>query len=304
VRVFGATGVGIAEGFGTPDWRALLGLRLGPRPTPAKPPEPPRPLPEPPRDTDGDGLIDVADRCPNEPETRNEFEDEDGCPDDPDPDKDNVIGAADQCPDQPEDLDSFEDGNGCPDPDNDGDTVLDADDECRDVPGVPVMKGCPDPDRDGDTVVDRLDNCPDEPGMVEHQGCKKKELVKIVDGKLEILDIVYFALDAAVIQQRSFPLLDNVARVLTAQPKITKVRVEGHTDDLGNDDYNKKLSQRRADAVRAYLINKGIDAGRLEAVGFGEEQPKVKETTAAARATNRRVEFVILEGGAGIVTPK
>ena len=182
--------------------------------------------------------------------------------------------------------------------------MLDADDECRDVPGVPVMKGCPDPDRDGDTVVDRLDNCPDEPGLVEHQGCKKKELVKIVDGKLEILDIVYFALDAAVIQQRSFPLLDNVARVLTAQPKITKVRVEGHTDDLGNDDYNKKLSQRRADAVRAYLINKGIDAGRLEAVGFGEEQPKVKETTAAARATNRRVEFVILEGGAGIVTPK
>ena len=104
------------------------------------------------------------------------------------------------------------------------------------VPGIPVMKGCPDPDRDNDTVVDRLDNCPDEPGPVENQGCKLKQLVKIVEGKLEILDIVYFALNQAVIERRSYKLLDEVARVINAHPEITKLRVEGHTDSQGNDE--------------------------------------------------------------------
>jgi outer membrane protein OmpA-like peptidoglycan-associated protein len=161
------------------------------------------------------------------------------------------------------------------------------------------MGGCPDPDRDGDTVVDRLDNCPDEPGLPEHQGCKEKELVKIVDGKLELLDVVYFALDAAVIQPKSYPLLDNVARVLKAHGQIAGIRVEGHTDDRGDNAYNTKLSQRRADAVRAYLIKQGIDAGRLEAVGFGEDQPKTTNATVEGRATNRRVEFVIIGGSGG-----
>jgi outer membrane protein OmpA-like peptidoglycan-associated protein len=98
-----------------------------------------------------------------------------------------------------------------------------------------------------------------------------------------------------VIQARSYALLDNVARVLTAQPRITKLRIEGHTDDQGDAVYNKRLSQRRADAVRAYLIKKGVDAGRLDAVGFGEEQFKTSNATAAGRATNRRVEFVIVD---------
>jgi outer membrane protein OmpA-like peptidoglycan-associated protein len=180
--------------------------------------------------------------------------------------------------------------------------VLDTDDTCRDVAGLPALQGCPDPDRDGDTVVDRLDNCPDVPGLVEHQGCKEKELVKIVDGKLEILDIVYFKLDAAVIQQKSYALLDNVARVLNAHAQIARIRIEGHTDDQGNDGYNKKLSQRRADAVRAYLIKQGVDASRLEAAGFGEEQPKTENTTIEGRATNRRVEFVIVGGSSDVKT--
>jgi outer membrane protein OmpA-like peptidoglycan-associated protein len=322
VRVFGALGAGLAEGYGTPDWRALVGFRLGPSGE--------RPA-EPKRDRDNDGILDVADRCPDQAETRNSFEDADGCPDDPDPDKDNVIGAADQCPTEPEDADGFEDGNGCPDPDNDNDKILDVEDKCRDVAGVPetqgcpdpdrdgdtivdrldkcpdqpgvaALQGCPDPDRDGDTVVDRIDNCPDEPGLPENQGCKKKELVKLVDGKIEILDIVYFNLNAAVIQPKSYALLDNVARVLVSHPEITKVRVEGHTDNQGDDVYNKKLSQRRADAVRAYLIKKGVAGARLDAVGFGEEQPKVDNGTVEGRATNRRVEFVIVGGSDTVKT--
>ena len=247
VRLFAAAGVGVAEGFGTPDWRALGGVRLVTCPIPPKaapvkvvetvpPPPPPTPIP---------------------------------------------------VPDPAIDLDS----------DNDG--VLDSVDECPTVAGLPELKGCPDPDRDGDTVVDRLDNCPDEPGPPENQGCKAKQLVKIGQGKLEILDIVYFALDKAVIQKRSFELLDEVARVLGAHPEITKIRVEGHTDSQGNDAYNKKLSQRRADAVMAYLIKKGVAVDRLEAHGFGEEVPKDTNATKEGRAANRRVEFTIV-GGAGV----
>ena len=303
LRVFGAVGAGLSEGFGTPDWRALVGLRFGTSPKPPAEPAPrpllPLPLPEPPKDSDGDGLIDVADRCPTEAETINAFEDADGCPDDPDPDHDGVIGTADQCPDAPEDLDGFEDGNGCPDPDNDSDTVLDTDDACRDVPGVVNMKGCPDPDRDGDTVVDRLDNCPDEPGSPANQGCKDKQLVVITGDKLDILETVFFKTNKAVIEKRSYNLLDNVAAVLASHSTI-RVEVEGHTDDVGNDAYNKKLSQRRAEAVVAYLVRKGVDASRLQARGYGEEKPVADNKTKVGRATNRRVLFTILSAVEGV----
>ncbi len=295
VRVFGAVGTGIAQGFGTPDWRFLAGVRLM-RDEPALKHKPVKKLL---LDSDGDGLTDDVDRCPTVAETKNAYQDDDGCPDDPDPDKDGILADADACPKEPEDVDSFEDTDGCPDPDNDKDGVLDPVDECPMVPGIPVMKGCPDPDRDNDTVVDRLDNCPDEPGPVENQGCKLKQLVKIVEGKLEILDIVYFALNQAVIERRSYKLLDEVARVINAHPEITKLRVEGHTDSQGNDDYNKKLSQRRSEAVMAYLIKKGVVQGRLDAKGFGEEVPKASNETKEGRATNRRVEFTII-GGLGV----
>jgi outer membrane protein OmpA-like peptidoglycan-associated protein len=293
VRVFGALGAGLAEGFGTPDWRALVGLRLATSSAAG-----PAPLPRV-VDSDRDGIMDPEDRCVAEPETKNGFRDGDGCPDNADPDDDKLVGDADACPLEAEDLDGFTDTDGCPDPDNDGDTILDIEDSCPDVAGVVEARGCPDPDRDGDTVRDRVDNCPDEPGVVENQGCKAKQRVKIVGNKIEILDIVYFALNRATIERRSLSLLDEVARVIAAHPEITKVRAEGHTDDQGDDAYNKDLSQRRADAVRAYLVKKGLAPERLEAVGFGEEQPKADNTTKAGRATNRRVEFTIL-GAEGI----
>jgi uncharacterized protein (TIGR03382 family) len=293
VRLFGAGGVGVAEGFGTPDWRALIGVRLDPRTERAAPP---RVL----EDPDRDGFVGAADKCPELAENKNGFEDTDGCPDDPDPDKDGVLAGSDGCPEQAEDSDGFEDTDGCPDPDNDKDTVLDVADKCRDVPGVVSNEGCPEPDRDGDSIVDVKDNCPDEPGTAENQGCKAKQLVKIVDGKLEILDIVYFELNRAAIQARSNRVLDAVATVLGAHPEIKQVRVEGHTDDQGNDAYNKTLSQKRADAVVAYLVKKGIAKERLEGVGYGEEQPKVPNDSKDNRAINRRVEFTILDKPSGV----
>ena len=248
-------------------------------------------------DNDNDRILDVDDSCPTDPETYNGFEDEDGCPD-ADNDGDGVADADDQCRDEPEDVDEHEDADGCPDPDNDGDGLMDGADRCPLEAGPAANDGCPDTDRDEDGVVDRLDNCPDEPGPAENQGCEERQRVRITEGSLEILDKVYFATNSDRIQRRSFRLLANVAQVLNNHPEIQHVRVEGHTDDRGPDDRNLELSQKRAEAVVAWLVERGeVAAERLEARGFGETQPIESNDTREGRAANRRVEFDIVEEG-------
>lgn len=239
-------------------------------------------------DNDGDGVPDVDDRCPMEPGPGANG----GCPD-VDTDGDGVVDRLDKCPTEPEDVDGFEDGDGCPDPDNDGDGILDADDACPLVAGIRQEKGCPAKDSDGDGVFDHEDNCPQDPGPKDNAGCpaKQKQLVSITDTALRILEKVYFDTGKATIQRRSNALLDNVARVLLAHPEIAKVHIEGHTDNTGNAEKNLTLSQARADAVKAYLVGRGLDAGRLEAHGFGDTRPAQPNETAAGREANRRVEF-------------
>lgn len=254
----------------------------------AKPVPPPEPV-----DTDGDGIDDTKDGCPNIAETRNGFEDSDGCADEvPDADNDGNSDRADGCPNQAEDYDEFEDDDGCPDVDNDGDGVIDTADRCPIVAGSPEYNGCPIPDRDGDGIADRVDNCPDEAGTADNRGCVAKQLVVIEEHKLQIVDTIEFASNQARIQKRSHVLLDNVAAVLTAHPEIIEVEVLGHTDDTGEAEHNKDLSRRRAEAVVAYLVARGIDAGRLEAIGRGEQEPIADNTTREGRAANRRVEFI------------
>ena len=319
-----AAGAGLHRSYGSPDARAILNLGWG-QVREVEPEPEPTPL-----DTDGDGILDDTDQCPTEPEDMDAFEDEDGCPD-PDNDQDQILDEPDQCPNEPEDRDGFEDEDGCPDTDNDQDGIPDESDECKDQPedmdgfqdedgcpeadndedglvdsadrcpneaGPPENQGCPDTDRDGDTVVDRLDNCPDEPGPPENQGCRERQRVRITAGALEILDKVYFATNRDVIQRRSFRLLDNVAAVLNNHPEIQHIRVEGHTDDRGDDAYNLDLSQRRAAAVVRYLVDRGeVDSGRLVAQGFGETRPIDDNGTRTGRAANRRVEFNIVQDG-------
>ncbi len=245
-------------------------------------------------DPDRDGIIGARDSCPDKPENINSWQDQDGCPDTiPDSDNDGLDEVVDKCPQQAEDLDKFNDEDGCPDPDNDADNVLDGGDRCPNVAGPIENSGCPDTDRDGDTVVDRLDNCPDEKGTVANHGCKDKQLVVITPTKLQVLEIVYFQLASAKLLPRSNKLLDQVAKVMIAHPEIVKIRIEGHTDDQGDDAYNLKLSQQRAESVVGYLVKKGVAASRLEAKGFGETVPLDPQTTVEARAANRRVEFKI-----------
>ncbi len=282
---FGIMGSGgVTPGYGAPDWRGVAAIGFT--------------MPEEERvgDADGDGLLDDVDQCPNEPEDFDGFQDEDGCPD-PDNDGDGVLDVNDGCPNDAEDVDNFEDEDGCPDPDNDGDGILDVDDECPNEPGPPESNGCPVPDRDGDGVPDGVDNCPDEPGTVENQGCQQAQLVVIGEGRLDILEKVYFRTGSHKLQKRSFALLDNVASVLNAHPEISMIRVEGHTDSVGKLKYNMALSRKRADTVVRYLVGRGdVSRDRLVSEGFGPTRPLVPDaTTKEELAQNRRVEFHIVD---------
>ena len=245
-------------------------------------------------DNDKDDLPDNLDRCPNEPgPAKNK-----GCPE-YDMDGDGIKDKADRCPKEPEDKDGYEDADGCPDPDNDADGLLDADDRCPKVPedkdGFEDQDGCPDPDNDADGVVDVDDRCPDEPGVAEEQGCPKKfQLVVLRKDKIEIREQVHFATGKHRILDDSFDLLGQVAQVLRDNPGI-KVRIEGHTDNVGKPKTNLDLSQNRAAAVRKFLIVAGVGADRMEAKGYGQEKPIAENKTEPGRAKNRRVEFNITE---------
>ncbi|HZJ70273.1 MAG TPA: OmpA family protein, partial [Planctomycetota bacterium] len=129
-------------------------------------------------------------------------------------------------------------------------------------PPAPAPAPEVDKDRDGDAIVDRLDNCPDEPGDARYQGCLQPQLVQITRERIELLDRVYFESGKANVLERSHPLLDSVASVLAAHPEITTIEVRGHTDDRGSDDFNMRLSQKRAELVVAYLVGKGVAQDR------------------------------------------
>ena len=288
--VMSGAGGGMISGVGATSFRSFIGLSY------VRPVAPEEPEVMPVLDGDDDGFPDDSDACPTEPEDFDEFEDEDGCPD-PDNDQDTILDADDQCP--------LEAGTaalqGCPVVDQDEDGVLDGEDQCVDVAGPAENAGCPWPDEDGDGVRDSEDRCPAQPGVEALQGCPRTVLksVEVKGDSIAILQKIFFANGKATILEESFPVLDEVAIVLREYPDVLRVEIGGHTDSKGSDRKNKDLSQRRADAVMLYLVEKGgIEPGRLVAVGYGEEEPLVQEVSADDRAKNRRVEFKILERAA------
>ena len=232
------------------DENARLAHRLSPRDKCTAPPKP--------GDKDGDGILDNVDKCPNEAEDKDGFEDEDGCPD----------------------------------PDNDKDGILDGDDKCPNEPGPKENAGCPDKDRDGDTVVDRLDKCPDQPGPPDNDGCPKPKFIVVTKEKIELKQKVHFATNKSTIYPDSFAMLSEVAEVLKSRPEI-KVRIEGHTDSRGTLKHNMTLSQDRAESVRTFLVEHGVAVDRMEARGFGPTQPIDDNRTSKGRENNRRTEFII-----------
>ena len=256
-------------------------------------------------DNDRDGIPDTQDKCPNIPEDKDGFQDEDGCPEGNknDRDGDGILDDVDKCPDDPEDFDGFQDEDGCPDPDNDQDGILDVDDLCPNDPedkdGFEDEDGCPDPDNDKDRIPDKLDKCPNEPetynGFQDEDGCPDRGRVVVTDTSIEILDMVYFEYNKAVIKTESYPILDAVAATLQGNPSISLIEIQGHTDERGDDAYNLDLSDKRAHAVQKYLSDKGVDEKRLTAQGYGETQPIDHNHNEKAWAKNRRVAFLILK---------
>ncbi|MEM9462041.1 MAG: OmpA family protein [Myxococcota bacterium] len=223
-------------------------------------PEPPAPAcePAPAEDHDGDGFLDAEDRCPAEP------------------------GVA------PE---------GCPAPeDRDADGVVDEDDVCPDQPGI-APEGCPDPDADADGILVPDDRCPDQPetanGFEDTDGCPDQvpEAVERFNGRL---DGINFDLGKATLTRSSAPVLDLAVSVLKEFPSV-RIEISGHTDNRGRREINMRLSQRRAEAVKAYLVERGVDEGRIVTRGAGPDEPIDSNSTGDGRANNRRIEFRVLE---------
>jgi len=261
-----------------------------------------------PLDTDGDGILDDDDACVASPETFNDFEDADGCPDTLDKDGDGILDADDDCPDLPETMNEIDDADGCPEFDDDADGLLGSKDACpneaEDFDQYLDEDGCPELDNDGDGIPDRSDTCPMEPetpnGFDDTDGCAD-EVPKIVRQFTGVIGGITFEYSKARIQKKSRKTLNGAAAVLREYPDL-RVLIEGHTDNKGVLAKNMSLSLRRAEAVKWYLVDQGIAADRIETAGIGPERPLKPNTTKKGRDSNRRIEFhLIIQGGA--VTP-
>ncbi|MFV8374842.1 OmpA family protein [Flavobacterium sp. LB1P62] len=259
------------------------------------------------KDTDGDGIYDKDDACP-EVAGLKEFN---GCPD---TDGDGIQDSADACPE----VAGLAALNGCPDtdgdgiadkddacpevaglaalkgcPDSDGDGVADKDDKCPTVAGPKENAGCPWPDTDGDGVLDKDDKCPDVRGTVANQGCPEvsEEVMKTLNnyGK-----IILFDSGKSTFQKGTYTVLQSITSILKEYP-YSRFMIEGHCDSDGSNELNQTLSENRAAAVKNYLIENGIAADRLRSTGFGETKPIATNKTAKGKAMNRRVEISLIK---------
>ncbi len=231
-------------------------------------------------DTDGDGIEDSKDDCINEPG----LAELNGCPD---TDGDGVADKDDKCPT----VAGLKALAGCPDADGDG--VTDDDDNCPDVSGPAANKGCPWPDTDGDGVLDKDDKCPSVKGTVANNGCPEvsAEVQKTLN---EYAKTILFDTGKSSIKSQSKAVLADIIAILKEYP-TAKFTVEGHTDSVGSDVLNQRLSDSRANSVKEYLVENGIDAFRLSALGYGESKPIDTNKTKAGRANNRRVEINLVK---------
>jgi outer membrane protein OmpA-like peptidoglycan-associated protein len=247
-------------------------------------------------------VFDDKDRCPNEPEDLDLYDDVDGCPE-LDNDGDGVADAQDKCPLEPEDKDGLADDDGCVDADNDGDAIADAQDKCpsepEDLDGFRDLDGCPDLDNDGDMIADAQDKCPNEAeainGVDDEDGCPDRgnALVVVSPDRLELLESIEFK--KTTIQKASFNLLGQIGATLRAHPEILRLRITVYVQPTRDPDADQRLSELRAFAIREWLIKYGIEEKRLEPRGFGSTKPLVDPASKGAKAINERVDLVILE---------
>lgn len=232
-------------------------------------------------DGDKDGVPDKLDDCPcvAGPVCYK------GCPD---TDGDGVLDKDDHCPD----VKGLKKYNGCPVPDTDGDGVNDEDDKCPTIPGLAKLNGCPAKDEDNDGVPDDEDLCPKVSGSAKNHGCPEiaPELVKKVK---YAADNILFQTGTATLMSSSFRGLNDVVEIMQENGGV-QLKIDGHTDYTGSDSLNDALSQNRANAVKQYIVSKGIDESRMAATGYGKRKPVAPNNTPEGRRQNRRVELKLL----------
>jgi outer membrane protein OmpA-like peptidoglycan-associated protein/opacity protein-like surface antigen len=276
------------DGF-SPDWEitAGVGVTLGGHP----PPPPMAPVAALVRDTDRDGIPDDQDKCPREAGPKENG----GCPD-KDTDGDGVVDRKDKCPDKagPPEHD------GCPEEDTDKDGIVDSKDKCpndaEDKDGFEDEDGCPDPDNDKDGVPDTEDKCPNEPetknGYQDEDGCPD-EVPAPVKKFTGVIKGINFRRNSADLKASSFPLLKQAVAVFKEYPAL-RVEISGHTSNEGRREFNMKLSRKRAEAVKDYLVSTGIDEKRIGTIGYGPDKPIADNDTKEGQEKNRRIEFRLL----------
>jgi OOP family OmpA-OmpF porin len=231
-------------------------------------------------DTDGDGVLDKDDACVDIAGLV-EFQ---GCPD---TDGDGIADKNDACPD----VAGLKSMNGCPDADGDG--ITDKDDKCPTVKGPKANNGCPWPDTDGDGVLDKDDKCPTVKGTVANNGCPEMTEEQVI--KLNAYaKTILFNSGKSSFQQETYPVLVSITAILKEFPS-SKFSIEGYTDSDGKDAMNQTLSEVRAGAVKGYLIENGIAADRLTSSGYGEQKPIDTNKTSKGKANNRRVEVKLVK---------
>jgi OmpA-OmpF porin, OOP family len=291
-----AAGPGLTQAIGTPAFRALGTVGWVPVGSKAAAST---------ADTDVDGVVDSEDACPFASGPKSSDPKKHGCPV-VDRDEDGIVDDEDACPDVKGLRSAQPKANGCP-RDRDGDGVPDSVDLCPDVAGDREKDGCPaaetkasaaSADADGDGITDAADACPREKGAASKDaaanGCPK--FVRVRGDEIALLAEVRFAVGKNdVVDKSSEAMLLEVRDVLAQHPEFAKVEVQAHTDDTGQAAYNVTLSKTRAEAVRKWLVDRGVPADRLVANGYGGEKPVADNKTAAGRAKNRRVSLVVAQ---------
>jgi hypothetical protein len=295
-----AIGRGVTDAIGTPSLRGVLSLAVVPGAAEIVPLHSLARGPD--GDADGDGIPDSVDKCPNEPEDKDMFEDTDGCPD-PDNDHDGIPDENDKCTLDPEDKDGFQDADGCPDKDNDSDGIPDSIDKCPNEPedkdGFEDLDGCPDPDNDHDGIPDENDKCPNEPetinGVQDEDGCPDKgdSTIVLSPDRIGTIDPIQFT--GLKLTRASQPLLAQVAATLRAHPEIVRLRITVHVQPTDDPDADQARSDKRAQAIRDWMVQFGIARARLEPRGFGGTKPLVSPDQRGAAKINDRIELIILE---------
>ena len=238
-----------------------------------------------PKDKDEDGIIDKLDDCPKVPGPV----ENNGCPWG-DGDEDGVLDNVDECPEKA----GPEENKGCPWGDKDEDGIIDKLDACPEEAGTLENKGCPWKDTDGDGIFDKDDDCIDAVGTVANNGCPEAVIQKLQKTLNDYAKVILFNPGTSSLKAESNQVLSDIISVLNEYTNA-RFMIEGHTDSIGSYELNKRLSEARANAVKDFLVNNGIDSTRLSAIGYGERKPIATNMYKAGRKQNRRVEINLVK---------